>query len=293
MGRPSPASPSFAATERTKSPGRDVWGILVIGGTETKTGGVSAMLVTATTNSSVATLRESTVPSVQAFWRKENIPAGQRWKHLANELKHIRGNFFIVERSLQVDGAPGGRLMMRELEWSLPCLAVLRCEVFPHLKIQRCRWRWSHLEIRCQLSSLTSVFEFDLSYKAGDPSVHFWVVGEDEVSNPESRVCIFSHLDHPWPSEERSLRFGHIDGSVHDCRFPAGVLQDQTQTVHGALCCCIYTSFLDMNKPERGELKAQHRQSRWISSIPDSRSWQRDFQSFPPRLSLCLSRRRA
>ena len=61
--------------------------------------------------------------------------------------------------------------------------------------------------------SLTSVFEFDLSYKAGDPSVHFWVVGEDEVSNPESRVCIFCHLDHPWPSEERSLRFGHIDGS--------------------------------------------------------------------------------
>ena len=67
MGRPGPASPSFATTERTKSPGREVWGIRVIGGAEMKTGGVSAMLVTATTNSIVATLRESTAPSVQAF----------------------------------------------------------------------------------------------------------------------------------------------------------------------------------------------------------------------------------
>ena len=150
MGRPGPASPSFAATERTKSPGRDVWAILVIGGTEMKTGGVSAMLVTATTNSSVATLRESTVPSVQAFWRKEYIPSCQRSTHLADELKHIRGDFFIVKRSLQVNGAPGEGLVSEDGWWS-PCLAILRSEVFPHFKIQRCRWRWSNLEIGCQV----------------------------------------------------------------------------------------------------------------------------------------------
>ena len=67
MGRPGPASPSLATSARTKSPGNAVCGILVIGGAEMKTGGVSAMFVTATTNSRVATLRESTAPSVQAF----------------------------------------------------------------------------------------------------------------------------------------------------------------------------------------------------------------------------------
>ena len=60
-----------------------------------------------------------------------------------------------------------------------------------------------------------NLFESDLSDKARDPSIHFWVVGEDEVSNPETRLSIFCHLDHPWPSEEGSLRAGHIDGSFH------------------------------------------------------------------------------
>ena len=79
-------------------------------------------------------------------------------------------------------------------------------------------------------------FEADLSYKTGDPSVHLWVVGENKEPNPEAWLSIFCHLDHPWPCQECSLRFGHIDGSIHYCRLPAGVFQDQAQTVHGALC---------------------------------------------------------
>ena len=87
-----------------------------------------------------------------------------------------------------------------------------------------------------------NLFESDLSDKARDPSIHFWVVGEDEVSNPESRLSIFCHLDHPWPSEEGSLRSGHIDGSVHYRCLPASVFQDQAQTVHGALRRWVFTT---------------------------------------------------
>ena len=89
---------------------------------------------------------------------------------------------------------------------------------------------------------LSSEFVFDLSYKARDPSIHFRVVGEDEVSDPESRLCIFCNLYHPWPSEKSSLRSGDIDGSVHYCCLPASVLQDEAQTVNGALRRCILLS---------------------------------------------------
>ena len=82
MGRPGPASPSLATSARTKSPGNAVCGILVIGGAEMKTGGVSAMFVTATTNSRVATLRESTAPSVQAFWREHDWKVGKKIESL-------------------------------------------------------------------------------------------------------------------------------------------------------------------------------------------------------------------
>ena len=92
------------------------------------------------------------------------------------------------------------------------------------------------------------MFESYLSYKARDPSIHFWVVGQDEVSNPETRLCIFCHLDHPWPSEEGCLRSGHIDGSVHYCRLPASVFQDQAQTVDSALHGCVYISLPSANE---------------------------------------------
>ena len=67
IGLPGPASPSTATTLSTKSPILLFSGSRVIGGTERKIGGVSAMFSTLMINSWTATLRESRIPSVQAF----------------------------------------------------------------------------------------------------------------------------------------------------------------------------------------------------------------------------------